>query len=165
MKFVGDNPVMNASGEQSAVKAALAACWRSVVRGLRAATVHVLAPCCLFVCVAALQVLFVGAADTLGLAPQVSFLSLNLALVALFSWLALPRMRLSLKRGRGRKTAIAEARATGGGAFSLDAAPPTRPACKVLVIRRLTVSARAGRREAWRVLDGRSKSREVTVDA
>lgn len=164
MKIFSDSQIVNMRAEQSAVKAALAASLRSVARGWRAASLFLLAACSLLIALAALQVLFIGGMDTLGFAPQVSFLCLSFALIALFSALALPSIRLNLWSARWRTLKPSEA-TKGSRVFSINASAQARPVCKVLVIRRLAQDAQADIRDAWRTFDGRSKGREVTFNA
>jgi hypothetical protein len=165
MNALTDRQIVNARGERSAGKAATAARWQSVVRGWRTATVVLLAGLCLLACTAVLQVLFVGVADTLGVAPQFSFLSLNLGLIALFSWFAPPKYLFRLKRERRRKSASAEAKAARVNAFGLNIDSPPGQVCKVLVIRRLAQGVHSEPRESWQALGERSRRREVTLDA
>jgi hypothetical protein len=165
MNKLTDGLTMSARGERSAGKVATAARWQSVARGWRTATVVLLASLCLLACTVALQVLVVGVADTLGVAPQFSFLSLNLALIALFAWFALPKYHLRLKRKRRQKSAPAGAKVERVNAFGLNIDSPPGQVCKVLVIRRLAQGARSEPRGSWQALDERSRRREVTLDA
>lgn len=165
MKIFGDNHAVNLSGERSTVIAALLTRWRGFVRGSLAAFVPVLAACCVLAILVAFQVLFVGGMDVLGFAPQVSLLSLNLVLIALFLSLTLPTQRLRLMDRRRRKSVIAEVGVANARALSLNAVSPARPTCKVLVIKRLAQGAHTERREAWRVFAKDEERHEVGYDA
>jgi len=165
MKIFSDSQVVNMREEQPSIRAALVARCRSVTRGWLAASVFLLSVCCLLIALAALQVLFIGGMDTLGVAPQVSFLCLSIALMALFSLLAFPSMRLNLRRARRQSSTPSEAAKTNSIISGVITSEPTRAVCKVLVIKRLAKDAQAERREAWQNFDGRSKRLEVTLDA
>lgn len=165
MKIFNDNHAVNLSGEGSPVIAALSARRHGFVRGCLATSAPVLAACCLLIGLAALQVLFVGVMELLGLAPQVSFLSFNLVLIALFLLLALPPLRLRLRLKQRRKIAANETGVANTGAFSLNVTSPARPVCKVLVIRRSAQGAHAEQHKAWRAFAKGDERHEVRCDA
>ena len=164
MKILSWGSTLNMKEKQASVKAKILACFRGVARGSRAACGFLLAAGCLLFALAALQVLFIGGTNTLGVAPQISFLWLNITLIAFFSFFAFPSLRLNLRRTRQRKLGSPEAAKASDRPYGICASVRSRPVCKVLVIRRLAKERAIRPRVGRRTFDERGRSHEATFN-
>jgi hypothetical protein len=163
---------VNERAQPSAINTALAACFQSLTRSASKAFVFALAACGFVIFLAVLQILVVGGMDLLGLAPQVSFLCLNVALMVLFFLLVRPALRLSGWRVWQRNLTLSEVAATHNGIFCVNTSSQAQEICKVLIIRRSAKddrgkvkNAQAESQETWRTCHERSKRDEINFNA
>lgn len=165
MSSISDSRVANVDAGRYASWVAAAARRLNIARRRLSASALLLVACCIFIVLFALQILFVGGMDVLGLAPQVSFLCLNIALIVLFSSLAFHPALLKLWRARRQAPAASRTAETVGEAFRTNTSVTARSICKVLVIRRKAVEAGEATRETRRNFERASKRREVGFNA
>lgn len=172
MKTFSQSQSVNMRVRQSAIKTALAVHCQSIARSASKAIVFALAAGCLVIVLAALQISFIGGMDVLGIAPQVSFLCLNVALLALFYFLLRPALPSSIRGAWRRNSVSSEAAAVNSRIFRMNASLHAQPMCKVLIIRRSAKddrrkvkNAQAEQHGTWRTFDEKGERDEVTFNA
>jgi len=127
MKVAGINQLATARFIQPLPKGLLAAGWRSVTGTLRAPLFFGVTMALCALAVSLLSVLLIGGLDRLGVAPQTSFLGLNLTLVACCLLLLFSPLRARIRHGRATQEA--------GAASAAVKRMGAEPVGKLLIIR------------------------------
>jgi hypothetical protein len=128
MKVAGINQLAPARFTQPLPKALLADGWRSVRGKLRAPLFYGVTTALCALAVLLLSVLLIGGLDRRGVAPQSSFLGLNLTLIACCLLMLFSPLRARIRHGRATQEA--------GAASAAVKRMGAEPVGKLLIIRR-----------------------------
>ncbi|PYS94609.1 MAG: hypothetical protein DMF64_00220 [Acidobacteria bacterium] len=128
MKVISPNQLAQARFTQPLPKGLWADGWRSISGKLCAPLFYCVTTALCVLAVSFLSVLVIGEADRFGIAPQYSFLSLNLTLIAFCLLFLLAPLRARIKHSHAAQAA----RAASAAATQINA----EPMGKLLIIRR-----------------------------